>query len=140
MWGVDDSCPVSYDGHVQGFGLLFDGQEVMKASDLKKLRARDSHCWHCGEVNDLVPHHRMNRQMGGSKLRDGLDNIILVCAAYNGAMESNALVAKDARMYGHKLSSWQDYGEALFDRAEMRWYRLDAEGGKHLIPIRDTPE
>jgi hypothetical protein len=48
---------------------------------LKQVQERDSHCWHCGVEEDLVPHHRKNRGMGGSKLLDTPDNLMMVCAA-----------------------------------------------------------
>ena len=102
----------------------------MKASELKKLRERDKWCWHCGEVNDLVPHHRINRGMGGSKVLDNLQNIILVCAEYNGLMESDADVAKSARELGHKVSKFSNSSVPLFDNISQSWYLLDATGGK----------
>lgn len=102
----------------------------MKASDLKKLRARDAHCWHCGQQEDLVPHHRANRGMGGSKSLDGLQNIILVCAEYNGLMESDAVVAEEARRLGHKISKFQTGNLPVFDKPLRKWYFLDMSGGK----------
>lgn len=103
----------------------------MKNADLKKLRLRDAHCWHCGFEDSLVPHHRANRGHGGSKLLDGLQNIILVCAVYNGAMESNAGVASQAREYGHKLSRYDSPSEPLFDVTQRKWYVLTEKGDKH---------
>lgn len=96
---------------------------------LKKLQERDKWCWHCGST-DLVPHHRKNRQAGGSKLLDRLDNIILVCAQYNGLMESDADVAEQARKFGHKLRSWEEFRTAVFDRPSGTWYVLGEEGEK----------
>ena len=102
----------------------------MKQALLKKLRARDSHCPHCGVVDDLVPHHRMNRGMGGSKTRDRLDNLLLVCAVYNGLMESDAAVAERARQHGHKLWSWQGFETPVWDEWMGLWYVLDEAGGR----------
>ena len=102
----------------------------MKNSDIKKLRSRDLHCWHCGLEDNLVPHHRANRGHGGSKLLDGLQNCILICAAYNFAMESNALIATQARDYGHKLSRYASPAEPIFDTTACKWYVLDDKGGK----------
>jgi ribosomal protein S27AE len=96
-----------------------------------KLEARDKWCWHCGATTDLAPHHRKNRRAGGSKLLDRLDNLILVCQAYNFQMEANAEVAKQAREFGHKLRSWDDFSVSVFDRPTGTWYVLDEEGGKH---------
>jgi hypothetical protein len=102
----------------------------VKNADIKKLRARDPYCWHCGVEDNLVPHHRANRGHGGSKLLDGLQNVILICAQYNGAMESQANVATMARDYGHKLSRYDSPTHPLFDMAGRKWYVLDDKGGK----------
>ena len=102
----------------------------MKNSDLQKLRNRDQWCWHCAREDNLVPHHRANRGAGGSKILDGLQNLILVCAEYNGAMESNAKVAALARDYGHKLSRYQSPTAPCFDVWSRKWYVLDEKGSK----------
>jgi hypothetical protein len=103
----------------------------VKAADIQKLRKRDSHCWHCGTTENLVPHHRANRGMGGSKVLDTLQNVILVCAQYNGLMESDANVANQARDNGHKLSKFLAPSEPCFDLAWRKWYYLDTKGEKH---------
>jgi hypothetical protein len=104
----------------------------LKQSDLKKLRERDKWCWECGETNDLVPHHRINRGMGGSKSLDNLQNVILVCALYNGLMESDSEVAKSARLLGHKISKFSSPSELVFDNITQSWYQLDTTGGKQV--------
>jgi hypothetical protein len=103
----------------------------LRNSDLQKLRNRDQWCWHCAREDNLVPHHRANRGAGGSRVLDGLQNLILVCAEYNGAMESNAEVAALARDYGHKLSRYQSPTAPCFDVWARKWYVLDDKGGKH---------
>lgn len=102
----------------------------MKSSDIQKLRDRDLHCWHCGATSDLVPHHRANRGMGGFKVYDTLQNVIMICAIYNGLMESNAAVAKEARDLGHKLSKYQSPTQPVFDNWSRLWYFLDDKGNK----------
>ena len=102
----------------------------MKKADLNKLRERDTHCWHCGREGDLVPHHRANRGMGSYKALDILQNVILVCADYNGLMESNAEVAEEARQLGHKISKFATPNQPVFDKSEGVWYLLDMVGGK----------
>lgn len=99
----------------------------------RMLRERDSHCWHCGTDQDLVPHHRMNRGSGGRKSLDRIDNLILVCARYNGLMESDAAVAVEARDFGHKLASWDDFSHPVFDQAELSWWELTREGLKNRV-------
>lgn len=95
-----------------------------------QVKARDTHCWHCGTDQDLVPHHRMNRGSGGRKSLDRIDNLILVCARYNGLMESDAAVAVEARDLGHKLASWDDFSHPVFDQAELTWWTLTEDGSK----------
>lgn len=102
----------------------------MNAKEARELRARDLWCWHCGIGDGLVPHHRANRGMGGSKVADNLQNVILVCAAYNGAMESDAQTAREARDAGHKLSKFSAPSEPVFDNFSKRWYYLDTKGNK----------
>jgi hypothetical protein len=97
---------------------------------INTLRLRDFHCAHCGSSDTLVPHHRRNRAMGGSKLLDRFDNLMLVCAEYNGMMESDADTARQARDYGHKLGSWDDFSSPVFDIVDSVWYELDNKGGK----------
>lgn len=68
--------------------------------------------------------------MGGSKIADNLQNVILVCSEYNGLMESDASVANQARDLGHKLSKFLSPSEPVFDNFSKRWYYLDTKGGK----------
>ena len=103
---------------------------ALSRKSLTLLRARDTHCWHCGATDDLVPHHRKNRGMGGSKLLDGLDNLMLVCAFYNGEMESTSQTAIAARRWGHKIPAWGDTREPVFDCTVFRWYTLLKNGTK----------
>ena len=104
----------------------------MNKSTLNKLRKRDSYCLHCGEDRQemLVPHHRKNRGMGGSKLLNTIDNLLLVCAEYNQAMESSPQIAENARMHGHKLEHWQTALWPVYEECEGEWYELTLDGLK----------
>lgn len=110
----------------------------MDKKSLKKLRARDAVCWHCGLDDDtLVPHHRLNRGMGGSRERDTLANVILVCARYNGLMESDSFWQARAREQSHKLLSWQKPDQSpVFDVSSQEWYLLDDLGNKVNVEDR----
>jgi hypothetical protein len=108
---------------------------VLPRKSLTLLRARDPHCWHCGTPDDLVPHHRKNRGLGGSKLLDGLDNLMLVCAFYNGEMESTSQVAIQARGYGHKLARWEATDKPVFDCPTFTWYMLGEDGARVVVNI-----
>lgn len=68
--------------------------------------------------------------MGGSKALDTLQNCIMVCADYNGRMESDAAVASWARDLGHKLSKFMSPTAAVFDNYSKKWFHLDEKGGK----------
>ena len=103
----------------------------------KKLKTRDPYCLHCGQDYDLVIHHRKNRQMGGSKLLDHYSNLLMVCEIYNFKMEADSVLAQDARDHGHKLDSWQDFSEPVYDACERQWYRLEDNGTKTVV---DGPE
>ena len=105
---------------------------VVDKKSLKKLFARDAGCWHCG-VNDetLVPHHRLNRGMGGSPSRDTLANVILICSRYNGQVEDSSFWADRARSHGHKLRMGADPASVpVFNVPEQTWYLLDDAGNK----------
>jgi hypothetical protein len=106
----------------------------------KKIRdlvlARDQHCYHCGVEEDLVPHHRINRGMGGSKLLDTPDNLMMVCAVYNGLMESDILTARNARGWGHKLAVWEDTGRPVF-AVVGGWWILGADGSRVRVEVRE---
>ncbi len=103
---------------------------------LKLVQGRYDHCWHCGLEDELVPHHRINRGMGGSKLLDTADNLMMVCARYNGDMESNAEVASAAKGWGHKLSVWESTEYPMFDCVGGWWILLE-DGSKVRVNWED---
>lgn len=105
---------------------------------LKLVQARDSHCWHCGQEDDLVPHHRINRGMGGSKLLDTPDNLMMVCGGHNGAMEADWRVARDARGWGHKLAVWESLDRPVFDVCGG-WWILLPDGSKVEFNVIEKP-
>jgi hypothetical protein len=90
---------------------------------LALLRKRDSGCWHCG-VDETVPHHRLNRGMGGSPSLDRLSNVILICATYSA-------IASKGREQGHKLRMGADPSKSpVFDANDGEWYLLDDLGNR----------
>jgi 5-methylcytosine-specific restriction endonuclease McrA len=105
----------------------------------KQILERDQHCWHCGQVWDLVVHHRVNRGMGGSKLLDRADNLMAVCARWNGDMESDADVAAEARGWGHKLPAWEAFSHPVYDVMGGSWWVLLPDGSMVESDWRDQP-
>lgn len=102
----------------------------MNAKQFRKFLDRDGGCIHCGDVETAVPHHRANRGMGGSKLRDVPSNIVSMCALINGLMESDAYTAELARTYGWKVSA-SDNSQLvpIWYPAHGRWYLLEDDFG-----------
>ncbi len=103
----------------------------MTPKEFQRFLDRDgAHCYHCGTAEGLVPQHRINRGMGGSKLLNVPSNIITFCSAHNGAIEASGPAAEDARAMGWKLQQWEtDYllVRPVYDRAANAWFFLDDE-------------
>lgn len=97
-----------------------------------KFLNRDKACVHCGTTDGtLVPNHRMNRGMGGSKERNRPSNIVVLCSAFNGLIEANASAAALAIKHGIKLQSWQDpLSTPVWYASESAWFLLDDEGNR----------
>lgn len=99
----------------------------MNKKQFQKYRDRDGHCPCCGVDDDtLVPNHRLNRGMGGSKERDVPSNIIVLCADMNHYIESSSDWRKEAIEFGWKLTAGQDPATTPFyDRSDGYWYLID---------------
>jgi len=104
----------------------------MTPKEFYKYKQRDQHCYHCGEMYELIPHHRSNRGMGGAKSANKPSNIIAMCAIINNEMESNAKMAEIAREYGWKLSRYENtLIRPVYDATTGFWFRLD-DGYKRI--------
>jgi hypothetical protein len=107
----------------------------MKPKEFAKLFERDGYCLHCGETEAISPQHRVNRGMGGSKLRDNSSNLMILCSELNFLMESNSYYREMSIEFGWKLESWQDPKEVpVFDGMSGVWYFLDDNFGRKLSP------
>lgn len=103
----------------------------MKPKDFAKLVDRDQYCLHCGERTAIAPNHRINRGMGGSKLRDNPANLVVLCSQLNGLIEADSWYQSQALKYGWKLASWQRPEEIpVFDGVAGVWYLLDNDYGR----------
>lgn len=106
---------------------------IRKGSPMyRKLFARDESCvWHgidCDQET-LVPQHRAGKGGGGYKPADRLANVVLLCSGYNGLIETDAVLAQDARELGIKISKFSDPSVEPILHAQHGWVRLDDEGG-----------
>lgn len=104
----------------------------MNRKQFTKYLARDKHCYHCGLADDtLVPNHRINRGMGGSRTRDKPSNIVVMCSSINGLIESSGSLAEQSRHFGWKLESWQNPIESpAYDVMSAKWYLFDDNYGR----------
>lgn len=99
----------------------------MKRKEFQRYLDRDQSCpCGCNSTDTLVPQHRVNRGMGGSRLLDRPANIIVLCSLMNGLIESDARAAQLARQYGWKLDRTQKPEEhPVLHRATNEWFFLD---------------
>jgi hypothetical protein len=99
----------------------------MTPKEFQKYLQRDQYCWHCGQEEDLIPHHRLNRGAGGKNSKaNQSSNIIVMCSKINGLMESDARWANKARDCGWKLSSYQNPDEIpIFDFITGKWFTIN---------------
>jgi hypothetical protein len=105
----------------------------MKPKEFEKLVNRDGYCLHCGETVAISPQHRVNRGMGGSKLRGQSSNLVVLCSELNGLAESSSPHRKLALKYGWKLASWEDPELIpVFDGVAGVWYLLDDNFGRKV--------
>ena len=98
----------------------------MTPKEFQKYLARDGHCWHCGSTDDdLIPHHRKNRQMGSKNSSANKDSNVIVMCQFNFLMEADAVSAARARHYGWKLESYEDpETKPVYDAYVGEWYLL----------------
>lgn len=90
---------------------------------------RDGHeCVHCGTNYGLTIQHRANRGAGGSKLLDGPENLVVMCAWSNQRLESHAAFADLGRIYGWKLYRWQNPSEVPVLYPDGDHYTLTSRG------------
>ena len=106
---------------------------------VKTLQERDQHCWHCGAEGEmLVPHHRRGRGIGGSKLLDTPENLMMICGQWNGDLESDLVSMRRGRGWGHKLSFGDSFDMPVFDLFTMSWWTLLPDGTKVRLEVSET--
>lgn len=104
---------------------------------------RDGHrCASCGTGgNTLVPNHRLNRGMGGSKARETPTNVVTMCYECNGIIESDATSRAIAVAYGWKLLTGDDPDTMpWYDKTLDTWFQPDDDYGRNIVHLTDLPE
>ena len=76
---------------------------------LRALNQRDGHrsAWTGRDTETLVPHHRVNRGIGGCPSLDRIENLVWLESGINELIESDLEWAQEARRRGVKLGRWQ---------------------------------
>lgn len=112
----------------------------MRAKEFQSILDRDLGCLHCGSTDQtLIPQHRINRGMGGSKNRGSKSNLIVLCSLINGLIESDADWAQIARECGWKLKPWDNPLDVpVWDETAQVWWMLDDQGSRRLDDV-DRP-
>jgi len=106
----------------------------MTAKQFRRYLDRDQSCWHCGEVEAVAPHHRVNRGMGGSKAREKPSNTIVMCSSFNQLMESETGAMLAGMQFGWKLPAYAaPESEPVYNMNDGRWYVLDNDYGKEEV-------
>lgn len=76
--------------------------------------------------------------MGGSKEFDVPSNIMCLCSAMNGLIESDADLAALARQYGWKLSRYEKPAQTpVYDLQKGIWVLLDDNFGRKNVKRGD---
>jgi len=103
----------------------------MNEKEFNKYLHRDGGCVHCGEAVGVVPHHRLNRGMGGSRERDTPANIVTLCSIVNGLVESDSRWYQAALLNGWKLRSGQEPSVTpIWYAYDGKWFLLDDKMNK----------
>jgi hypothetical protein len=110
----------------------------MNKKTFQKFIDRDGVCPHCLKSDDtLVPNHRQNRGMGGSRSLDRPSNILVLCHTANFLLESNAEFAAKGKAYGWKLTRNQvpEFTPVLLADG---WWLLDNDFHKTPLPNNEV--
>lgn len=100
---------------------------MLSVKEYERMLERDhARCIHCGTTVGLVPNHRRNRGMGGSKAREVPSNVVTMCSSMNGQIESNPELRLWAVAKGWKLLEGDDPRSVpCFDAIDCKWFVLD---------------
>lgn len=113
----------------------------MTPKEFDKILLRDGgRCVHCGTTEGLVPHHRMNRGMGGSQALETPSNVLTMCSRFNAAMEAENSAQLWAIQNGWKLVRVNPnmtreilHHAAVWDHTWSKWYLLDDDYNRREV-------
>lgn len=83
---------------------------------------------HPCDPETAVPQHRAGG-MGGGKAKHRLSNVIWLCSAMNGDIESDPILAREARERGIKISKFKNPTLVPIEHAVHGLVRLNDDGG-----------
>ena len=108
----------------------------------KGTYARDGQCCAaCTTTENLTIQHRMNKQMGGSKFREGYEFYLTLCWGCNTALTSDATFYKSGIANGWQINTWENpLTVAVWIAWAREWRLLDAEGGYTVVDGREPDE
>lgn len=112
------------------------GLDPLPPLTVARLALRDGGrtCWHCWEEEAVGVQHRCAKGMGGSRALERLSNGIVLCNAFNVAMEQDDSVAAYAVAYGYKVPRWIDPATVpVYDAHTGFWWLLDDGGGRRRV-------
>lgn len=113
----------------------------MTVSAAKRQRVYDRdgrRCVSCSSFENLTIGHRINRQMGGSKLRDGFAWLVTQCLGCNVLETISAEVAARHEERGQSLRSWENPLEvAVWIDWAREWRLLDDDGDFRVVRGRE---
>lgn len=98
------------------------------APNKRKLVTRDGeHCPHCGGTDTLTIQHRGVAGSGSRRSAQRPANLILLCWAYNVAIEQDAALSAEATAAGWKISTHADPSKVPYLDATTgtRWQLAD---------------
>lgn len=109
---------------------------TVPARTRKLVYQRDNHeCVHCGATDGLTLQHRAGRGMGGSKLLDGPENLITMCATANYRLESDAEFSRLGITNGWKLRRHQNpETEPVLYAPAGAFFMLNPRGTRTRLP------
>lgn len=106
------------------------------------LLERDGHrcAWAGMEGEDLVPHHRSNRGMGGDRSKNRLSNIVFLPSLVNSLLESDPSWQAEAKRRGIKISGFANPELTPIQHSVHGWVLLGDDGSVSPLNAAEIAE